>query len=241
MEESQDVLDVEVVETEVVETIEDHEECNMDIEAFNELVDQTYTKFEEQNYQFDMHIEADLHKLLTCTVRDEEFDPSDCLKDELTSASYLKVMHMVTMKCQSEDKKNAERYCSLRMMEILKLQEGKKGKRPAYLSFTEFKAPQELRDVIEKNTSFLAKVVGDINKRLMLMNVVIFLALVAFLYIFLKLSILLALVEALILGFINYLLNSRRLPKMFLRKQLDVLIPYVEEDVLEFDRPVRYS
>ena len=57
----------------------------------------------------------------------------------------------------------------------------------------------------------------------------------------LKLNFLMSLINAALIGLLNYILQKRRLPDMFQKNQTAAIEYYVEDDVLEFDRPVRYS
>ena len=50
-----------------------------------------------------------------------------------------------------------------------------------------------------------------------------------------------SLINAALIGLLNYILQKRCLPDMFQKNQTAAIEHYVEDDVLEFDRPVRYS
>ena len=63
----------------------------------------------------------------------------------------------------------------------------------------------------------------------------------AFFILVLKLNFLMSLLNAALIGLLNYILQKRRLPDMFQKNQTAAIEHYVEDDVLEFDRPVRYS
>ena len=47
--------------------------------------------------------------------------------------------------------------------------------------------------------------------------------------------------ESIMLGMLTYLLQKRRMPDIFQKNQLNAIEKYVEQEVLEFDRPIRFS
>lgn len=94
---------------------------------------------------------------------------------------------------------------------------------------------------IERYTDFLEDTYRGINRRLLLIVGVLFLIVFLVLVLVLKIYIVIAALEALMLGMLTYLLQKRRMPDIFQKNQLNAIEKYVEETVLEFDRPIRFS
>ena len=55
-----------------------------------------------------------------------------------------------------------------------------------------------------------------------------------------KVNPMIAVVEALLIGLINYLLQKRKMPQMFQKNQTDASGKYIDNDLEEFETRFRY-
>ena len=94
---------------------------------------------------------------------------------------------------------------------------------------------------IERYTAFLKDTYKGINRRLLMIVGILFLAVFLVLTLFLKIYFIIAALETIMLGMLTYLLQKRRMPDIFQKNQLNAIEKYVEPEVLEFDRPIRFS
>jgi len=101
--------------------------------------------------------------------------------------------------------------------------------------------PEEMLEFIERYTDFLEDTYNFIGKRLLLITAGLVVIILLIFILVLKLNFLMSLINAALIGLLNYILQKRRLPDMFQKNQTAAIEYYVEDDVLEFDRPVRYS
>ncbi len=101
--------------------------------------------------------------------------------------------------------------------------------------------PEEMLEFIERYTDFLEDTYNFIGKRLLLITAGLVVIILLIFILVLKLNFLMSLINAALIGLLNYILQKRRLPDMFQKNQTAAIEHYVEDDVLEFDRPVRYS
>ena len=152
-------------------------------------------------------------------------------KEELDDASYMKGL------CYEEQgNKNAARYCAMRMYAIQECMRNPRKKRPRFLDLQGYACSDAMNAFIERYTAFLEETYRGINRRLLM-----FLAVFLVLTLFLKIYFIIAALESIMLGMLTYLLQKRRMPDIFQKNQLNAIEKYVEQEVLEFDRPIRFS
>ena len=159
-------------------------------------------------------------------------------KEELDDASYMKLMYMKGLCYEEQGNKNAARYCAMRMYAIQECMRNPRKKRPRFLDLQGYACSDAMNAFIERYTAFLEETYRGINRRLLM---ILFLAVFLVLTLFLKIYFIIAALESIMLGMLTYLLQKRRMPDIFQKNQLNAIEKYVEQEVLEFDRPIRFS
>ena len=162
-------------------------------------------------------------------------------KEELDDASYMKLMYMKGLCYEEQGNKNAARYCAMRMDAIQECMRNPRKKRPRFLDLQGYACSDAMNAFIERYTAFLEETYRGINRRLLMIVGILFLAVFLVLTLFLKIYFIIAALESIMLGMLTYLLQKRRMPDIFQKNQLNAIEKYVEQEVLEFDRPIRFS
>ena len=162
-------------------------------------------------------------------------------KEELDDASYMKLMYMKGLCYEEQGNKNAARYCAMRMYAIQECMRNPRKKRPRFLDLQGYACSDSMNAFIERYTAFLEETYRGINRRLLMIVGILFLAVFLVLTLFLKIYFIIAALESIMLGMLTYLLQKRRMPDIFQKNQLNAIEKYVEQEVLEFDRPIRFS
>ena len=187
-------------------------------------------------------------------------------KEELDDASYMKLMYMKGLCYEEQGNKNAARYCAMRMYAIQECMRNPRKKRPRFLDLQGYACSDAMNAYpcksrkrgrfldlqgyacsdamnafIERYTAFLEETYRGINRRLLMIVGILFLAVFLVLTLFLKIYFIIAALESIMLGMLTYLLQKRRMPDIFQKNQLNAIEKYVEQEVLEFDRPIRFS
>lgn len=162
-------------------------------------------------------------------------------KEELDDASYMKLMYMKGLCYEEQGNKNAARYCAMRMYAIQECMRNPRKKRPRFMDLQGYACSDAMNAFIERYTAFLEETYRGINRRLLMIVGILFLAVFLVLTLFLKIYFIIAALESFMLGMLTYLLQKRRMPDIFQKNQLNAIEKYVEQEVLEFDRPIRFS
>lgn len=162
-------------------------------------------------------------------------------KEELDDASYMKLMYMKGLCYEEQGNKNAARYCAMRMYAIQECMRNPRKKRPRFLDLQGYACSDAMNAFIERYAAFLEETYRGINRRLLMIVGILFLAVFLVLTLFLKIYFIIAALESIMLGMLTYLLQKRRMPDIFQKNQLNAIEKYVEQEVLEFDRPIRFS
>ena len=217
-------VDVAANETDEIEMQEPMEE-----QAFQTLLKETYKTFQKQAYVYDAHIANALHMLL---IR---------AKEEMDAQSLVQLLFMCGRKYEQEGNKNARSYCAMRMQEIILQSTGKKKHTPALLQCNEIEENATRDKFIQEYTAFITPIVDEMSRKLALITIGMFALLCVFLIFILKISFVIAIVEAIVVGVFVYFMNRKRLPDMFWRKQLEVLAQHIDSDLSLLDTPIRFS
>lgn len=160
---------------------------------------------------------------------------------DMDTKTYVEVLYMKGVRYEAGDNKNAARYCALRIYAIQESFMKPRKKRPRNLNMTDYEFPEDMNDFVNRYTDFLEETYQNINRRLLMVTIVLFFIAAFALIFILHMNILFAAMEALLLGLLNYILQKRKMPVIFMRNQLHAIEQYVEENVLDFDRPIRFS
>lgn len=231
--EEKDVIDVEVVEEEV------------------EVLDPSNDDVEDTSTYSDAEIDEKVAFLKDC-LKDNHYEVNDMSnrvakeiatnsKDYLDNDTYLWVMYTYAHKYKLEGNKNAERYCYIRMKNILDAEDNK-SRKPRALTFISNTLTDAIKEEVEKNTEFMIDVVNGIKKQFFLMEIVM-LAIFAFvLKVLLRYDIMMTLIFTLVVGVFNYAFTFKNLKKKYYVNQTNTSKSYCnDEELLEFDRPVSLS
>ena len=208
--------------------LEQEQPTELTQEAFDTLLQSVWERFVKFDYSYKEVMQQDLQTLFVKAKQDMDAD------------SYVKLLFICAKRYEYEDKKRACAYCVMRIAEILKLAKRKK-KAPRFLRMNPI-APCAKRDAfIQEKTDFIKPHIKEMDQKLQLMTLGVFVILVLLLVLFLSTPWIYAIIEAILLGGFAYLINRIRLPKMFWKKQLDALANDVEQEVLELDMPIRFG
>lgn len=208
--------------------IESQTETLYSEEEFDALLASTYAVFLQQGEEHDACIEESLH-LLCCKA-----------KEDMDANSHTKLLYMEAKKYASEGNRNASTYCAMRMKAIQDLYRGKK-KKPAFLTLNKLDFTNKQDAFIKEETAFIEDFLKDMYKKLFHIACFMFVLLMGFLIFILQIAPIYAAIEALFLSSLAYVINKLRMPKIFERKQLDVLAKHVDQDLIELDAPIRFS
>ena len=139
-------------------------------------------------------------------------------KEELDDASYMKLMYMKGLCYEEQGNKNAARYCAMRMYAIQECMRNPRKKRPRFLDLQGYACSDAMNAFIERYTAFLEETYRGINRRLLMIVGILFLAVFLVLTLFLKIYFIIAALESIMLGMLTYLLQKRRMPDIFQKK-----------------------
>lgn len=204
----------------------------------------------------------------TTTYSDEEIDEKvsflkDCLKDSdyvatdmsmrvakeialnskeyLDNDTFLWVMYAYALKYAKEDNKNAERYCYIRMKNILDAEEGK-ARQPQALTFKKNTLTAAIKTAVEENTAFMKDVVKNIQKQFFIMEIVMLVIFIFIIKVLFRYDLMLTLIFTVIVGFVNYTFTYRNLKKKYYINQTNTSKSYCnDEELVVFDEPVALS
>ncbi len=196
---------------------------------YKEKLNEIYSDFKKNDNDIDESLIQRLKELLKYTEQDIDTD------------DYMKMMYMQGSKYQKQKNVNAARYCAMRMLDIKECYVNKKKKRPRFLDIIDYDFSDEMNEFINHYTDFLYDVYRQIERKLIMIAVVIGIVVFGIFTFLLKINPIISLLNAIIIGVLNYVLQRKKLPEIFKTNQLNAIQSYVEEDVLEFDRPIRYS
>ncbi|MDD3049131.1 MAG: hypothetical protein PHQ89_04050 [Bacilli bacterium] len=227
-----EIIDVEVVEeaVEVLEGEADQEEKP------------TYT---------DEEIDEKVVFLKDC-LKDNNYEVNDMIlrvakeiaansKDYLDNDTYLWVMYAYAHKYAQEDNKNSERFCYIRMKNILDAEVGN-ARKPQALTFVKNTLTASIKEEVEHNTAFMNDVINGIKKQFFMMELVMLVVFAIIIKLILRYDLIMTLVFTAIVGVFNYLFTFRNLKKKYLVNQTNTSKSYCNDDeILAFDRPVSLS
>lgn len=160
-------------------------------------------------------------------------------KENMDIRSYMLIIYLEGVKYKQEENKNATCFCAMRLLWMKECQKNLRKKRSRYLDMQPFDTPVEMDVFIDEITSFLNDVYTNMNRKLRILTLFLFLIVFGILVFVLHVSFLFGAIEALLIGSLNYIVQKRRLPDMFQKNQTNAVERFVEEEVLTFDRPYR--
>ncbi|MEF9961212.1 MAG: hypothetical protein RR863_04615 [Erysipelotrichaceae bacterium] len=160
-------------------------------------------------------------------------------KEDLDSDTYLKVLYLWGKDYEVNKNPNAARFCALRMMQVIQACSGL-AKKPRHLKLVNQSQDKDILDYVSKWCDFLNETYAFIRKRLLILSIVVGI-LSGILLVISKVNILFVLIFTITIIILINLIFYNRVRKKFYKKQVKALIEFVDEALIEFDRPVYYS
>lgn len=235
--EEKDVIDVEVVEEEV-EIIPDGPQENMEP---NEVEPQFTDQEVDEKVRFlkDSIIDNNYQSNETIARLAKELAQNS--KEYLDNDTYLWVMYAYALGYRESDNKNAERFCFIRMSDVIAAENGKEHK-PKALTFTANTLDEHILKEVVDNTAFIEDVVAGIKKQFIMMEAVVLLVFVLILMFLLRYDLMTTLLFTGAVALFNVLFTYRRLKRKFFLNQTNTSKSYCQdEELLQFDLPVANS
>ena len=231
-----DVIDVEVVEEEV-EIIPDEENIVEEVEVEPQFSDE--------------EVDEKIAFLKDCII-DNNYESNDTIarlskelatnsKEYLDNDTYLWIMYAYALGYKASGNKNAERFCFIRMSDVMNAENGKE-KKPKALTFKQNTLNEHIVKEVVDNTAFMDDVVAGIKKQFVIMEAVVLLVFVLILTFLLNYDIVTTLLFTVVVALFNVLFTYRRLKKKFFINQTNTSRSYCQdEELLHFDLPVANS
>lgn len=191
---------------------------------FDQELHAIYTAFQQRDYTMDETLDQRLKKLMKHK------------KENMNVSSYMQVLYMQGVMYEERGNKNAGCYCAMRLLWMKECYHRRSKKRPLYLVFEPFAIPDEMDAFIKHKTAFLQEIYQAMNRKLLLVTTILFMFVFMILLFILQVNWLIGALEALLIGILNYLLQKKRFPDMFQKRQTQAVISYVEAEVVAFDQ-----
>lgn len=161
-------------------------------------------------------------------------------RDTLAISDYVHVLHMEGIYYEQLDNKNAARYCAMRMLYVKERIQHPRKKRSKMLVFEPYEFSEDEEVFIERYTDFMEGIYRSIDKKLLMLTTILILIVFGIVCFLLKVHPVLALIEALLLGLINFLIQKRKMPEIFQKNQTDASGKHIEETLRSFDSVYRF-
>ena len=156
----------------------------------------------------------------------------------ISAEEYLKVMQLFFRKYEKEHNREGQHYCAIRMLQLQRYLKSSSSKHQKYELIIDREIPQTYEAYIYDKSRFYRETFRMLQQRLLLMTVVLFIALFILLSLLLNQTNSVAFIEALFVALVSFLYSYIRMPKLYLRSQLEAAGKNVENVLLEFDFPI---
>lgn len=160
--------------------------------------------------------------------------------EPIDSQSYVHIQYMEGMVYEQNGNKNAARYCAMRILHIQECLSHPKYRRSSMILYEPYPIEGEQAAFMERYTDFIQGVYQSINKKLLLISFGISTILFVVIALLFHVNPMIAIIEALLIGCINYLLQKRKMPQMFQKNQTDASGKYIDTDLEAFESRFRY-
>lgn len=155
----------------------------------------------------------------------------------ISAKEYLKVMQLFFRKYEKEHNREGQHYCAIRMLQIQHyLQSRSRHRKYELIKDSEF--PKEYEPYIYDKSRFYRETFRMLQTRLLLLTIVLFAVLFLMLILLLNQTNSVALIESLLVAVLSFLYSFIRMPKLYMRSQLEAASKNVENVLLEFDFPI---
>lgn len=162
------------------------------------------------------------------------------ITDTIDTQSYVHIQYMEGCYYEANGNKNAARYCAMRILHVKECLMHPKYRRSSMINYEPCAIDGEEEAFMLRYTDFIQDVYQSINKKLLLISFGISTLLFVVIALLFKVNPMIAIVEALLIGFINYLLQKRKMPQMFQKNQTDASGKYIDNDLEMFETRFRY-
>lgn len=160
--------------------------------------------------------------------------------EPIDSQSYVQIQYMEGMVYEQNGNKNAARYCAMRMLHIKECLSHPKYHRSFMIQYEPCSIDDRQAAFMNRYTDFIQGVYQSINKKLLLISFGISTILFVVIALLFHVNPMIAVIEALLIGCINYLLQKRKMPQMFQKNQTDASGKYIDSDLAAFETRFRY-
>ncbi len=156
----------------------------------------------------------------------------------ITVDEYLKVMQLFFRKYEKEHNRDGQHYCAIRMLQLQRYLKSRSSKHRKYELISGQQIPSEYESYIIDKSHFYRETFRVLMQRLLLLTVILFVLLFVVLLFLLKQTTSVALIESLFVALLSFLYSYIRMPKLYMRSQLEAAGKNVENVLLEFDYPI---
>lgn len=159
-------------------------------------------------------------------------------EQRISVEEYLKVMQLFFRKYEKEHNREGQHYCAIRMVQLQHYLKSRSSRRQKYERIEGRTIPNEYVSFIYDKSRFYRQTFRVLQLRLLLLNAVLFLVLFVFFSFVLQQTNSVSFIESLALVLANFLFSYIRMPRLFMRNQLEAAGKNVENVLLEFDFPI---
>lgn len=192
--------------------------------VFDELLEDTWHAFQRIDERMITEIDVAIKQLMAHP------------KEDMDVKSYMQMFYMMGCKYSQNDNKNAALYCAMRLLWMKKCLQDRRMKRPRLLTMQEFEIPASMDSYIAAQTAFMENKIIVIERKLRILSVILFFVFFVISYLVFQ-TIWISMMQSLLLCLLNYLIQKRRFPVMFMKRQSNAVAHYAEQELLTFDHP----
>ena len=156
----------------------------------------------------------------------------------ISAKEYLKVMQLFFRKYEKEHNREGQHYCAIRMLQIQHYLQSRRSRHRKYELIKDSEFPKEYESYIYDKSRFYRETFRMLQTRLLLLTIVLFAVLFLMLILLLNQTNSVALIESLLVAVLSFLYSFIRMPKLYMRSQLEAASKNVENVLLEFDFPI---
>ena len=156
----------------------------------------------------------------------------------ITVEEYLKVMQLFFRKYEKEHNREGQHYCAIRMLQLQRYLKSRSSKHRKYELIHGQYIPEEYESYIYDKSRFYRETFRVLMQRLLLLTVVLFIVLFVILCLLMNQTNSVAFIESLLVAMLSFFYSYIRMPKLYMRSQLEAASKNVENVLLEFDFPI---
>jgi len=220
----------EIIETEIIEEeVEVEEESQFSDEEIDTMLLTLKDELKTNNYKINEKAESIAKQIAKNS------------KDYLDNDTYLWTMFAYTLKYQKENNVNAERYCYIRMKDVLNAMNKKRPQQKA-LTFKDSDLPEFVIQKSYQDTAFMENEIKNLGGQFIKIEIGIgflFFAIVKFIF---KYSWVVTIAMILLMLYINYRVSYKSIVKKYISEQTKACQNFCKDkELTQFDLPVYNS